>query len=52
MASIFSGWIVRIGTAVGLGLPPVGCTTFSADGGFGGVESTVRKRLNQDVIWG
>jgi len=51
MGSILSGRAVRRGAAAGLTLVLVGCTTFSDDGGFGGVESNVRKHLKQDAVW-
>src|SRR5688572_2367218 len=39
-------------TALGaLTLAAMGCSTFSADGGFGSVEQIARERLNKDVAW-
>ena len=39
-------------TALGaLTLALIGCSTFSADGGFGSVEQIARERLNKDLAW-
>jgi hypothetical protein len=43
--------LVRLGGFAGISLALAGCTTFSADGGFGNVESIVRKHVRQETIW-
>ena len=43
--------LMRLGGFAGISLALVGCTTFSADGGFGNVESTVRKHVRQETVW-
>jgi len=42
---------LRTGVLGVLTLAVIGCTSFSADGGFGSVEQIARERLNKDVTW-
>ncbi|HSQ10654.1 MAG TPA: TolC family protein [Burkholderiaceae bacterium] len=51
MRSSLSNRISGISGAGVLVLGLAGCTTFSADGGFGSVESSARSQLGKDVVW-
>jgi len=37
--------------AMGLGLAIAGCSSFSPDGGFGGVKQATQAHMPQDVVW-
>jgi outer membrane protein TolC len=51
MKPSLSNRICGIGGAGVLVLGLAGCTTFSADGGFGSVESSARSQLGKDLVW-
>ena len=46
-----AGVALRAGSSLMVVALASGCATFSADGGFGTVEKTVKDRLGKDVIW-
>lgn len=43
--------LAKRGLSLGLGLAIAGCSSFSPDGGFGGVKQATQAQLAQDIVW-